>query len=235
MSGGSPTILALDCSAAACSVALWHDSAVVAHRFEVMTRGQAEALMPMVEAVMGLAALRYAELDLVAATVGPGSFTGLRIGLAAARGIALAAGIPVIGVTSFAAVAESVPPAVQAGRHLAVAIDDRRGGIYWQEFDEGRQPVADPAAVDGDQLPALLSAWPEVPGLLVVGDGAAVLARAVGTGLPLHVELALGAEPPDAVFVARLAARLQAEAATGLPPVPLYLRAAEARPSDQPS
>jgi tRNA threonylcarbamoyladenosine biosynthesis protein TsaB len=198
-----------------------------------MDRGQAEALMPLVEAVMQLAGLRYAELDLVAATVGPGSFTGLRIGLAAARGIGLAAGIPVTGVTSFAALAGSVLADAPEGRDLAVAIDDRRGGVYWQEFDAARQPKGEPRALDRDQLPKLLAGRPEQPGLLIVGDGAPVLARAIrAAGAPAPAEFTAEPGPPDAAVVARLAAGLWTSGIPGLPPVPLYLRAAEARLPD---
>ncbi|MCH7931874.1 MAG: tRNA (adenosine(37)-N6)-threonylcarbamoyltransferase complex dimerization subunit type 1 TsaB, partial [Proteobacteria bacterium] len=92
-------VLALDTATAACSVALWSDGTVLAQRFATMARGHAEALMPMVEAVMAEAGLAFADLDLVATTVGPGTFTGLRVGLAAARGLALAGGLPIVGVT----------------------------------------------------------------------------------------------------------------------------------------
>ncbi|MCZ6524071.1 MAG: tRNA (adenosine(37)-N6)-threonylcarbamoyltransferase complex dimerization subunit type 1 TsaB, partial [Alphaproteobacteria bacterium] len=76
--GGSlgMNVLALDSASAACSVALWCDEALRAHRFTAMARGHAEALMPMVEAVMAEARLAYADLDLIATTVGPGTFTG---------------------------------------------------------------------------------------------------------------------------------------------------------------
>ena len=93
------SVLGIDTSAAACSAALWRDGAVIAREHAAMARGHAESLMPMVERVMRGAA--YESLDAVAVTAGPGAFTGLRIGLAAARGIALAAGIPAIGVSAF--------------------------------------------------------------------------------------------------------------------------------------
>lgn len=233
MSRGAPTILALDCSAASCSAALWRDGAIAAHRFEAMARGQAEALMPLVEAVMRAAEARYAELDLVAVTVGPGSFTGLRIGLAAARGIALAAGVPALGITSFAAVAAAVR-ADASDRDLAVAIDDRRGGVYWQEFDSAGRPIGEPRAVGPDQLAALSAARPPQSRVLVVGDGAALVEQAFAGASGL-TQFAFGVErnPPDAAQLARLAAGLAADRLagrdSGLPPVPIYLRAAEAR------
>ena len=103
-------LLALDTATAACSVALWRDGAVLARRFEAMLRGQSEALMPMVGAVLAEAGCGFKDLDAIAVTVGPGAFTGLRIGLAAARGMALAAELPLIGVTTLEAVVHGVPP-----------------------------------------------------------------------------------------------------------------------------
>ena len=219
MSRAAPVILALDCSAAACSAALWRGGGLAAHRIAAMDRGHAEALMPMVERVMDMAASRYAELDLVAATVGPGSFTGLRIGLAAARGLALAAGVKALGVTSFAAIAEALP---DSDRGLAVAIDDRRGGVYWQEFAADRSTVGAPVAVAADALAATITALAGGRRLGVAGDGAKVLRTLGGT---VALDLVGDGGPPDAAAVARLAARLAGDALAGrpagLPPVPL--------------
>jgi len=227
MSRAAPVILALDCSAAACSAALWRNGAVAAHRLAAMERGHAEALMPLIETVMGIAALRYAELDLVAATVGPGSFTGLRVGLAAARGIALAAGIPALGLTSFAAVAAAAPDS-EAG--LAVAIDDRRGGIYWQEFAADRTQVGPPAAIAADALAQTIAALAGGRRLRVAGDGVKLLR---GLDAAAGLQFVGDDGPPDAAAVARLAAHLAddvlAGRPAGVPPVPLYLRPPEVR------
>src|SRR5262245_36705535 len=105
------TILALDCSGAACSAALWRQGVLAAHRYRAMTRGHAEALMPMLAETVAQAGETFHSLTAMAVTVGPGAFTGIRVGLAAARGIGLAAAIPVVGVTTFAAVAEAIPEA----------------------------------------------------------------------------------------------------------------------------
>ncbi len=114
-------ILALDTATSACSAALWHDGRVCARRLVRMERGQSEALMPMVLDVLAEAGCGFSQLDLLAVTVGPGAFTGLRIGLAAARGMALASGIPCLGVTTLEAVAHGVPEGERAADPLLVA------------------------------------------------------------------------------------------------------------------
>ena len=97
------SVLGIDTSAAACSAAIWRDGAVLVSLGAAMMRGHAEALVPMIERAMGQAGLAYRDLAAVAATRGPGAFTGLRIGLATVRGLALAAGIPAIGISAFEA------------------------------------------------------------------------------------------------------------------------------------
>lgn len=237
MSAARPVLLALDCSAASCSAALWRDGGIAAHRFEAMTRGQAEALIPLVDDVMTQAGATYRDLDLIAVTVGPGSFTGLRIGLAAARGLALAAGVPVLGLTCFAAVAAALPP-VAADAVLAIAIDDRRGGVYWQEFTAERRPDGDPVAIAADALGATVAARARGRRLLVAGDGAPLLAPVLRAALdePNGLDVAAETGPPDAAWIAReaaaLAAGFLAGRQVGLPPVPLYLRAPDARLPD---
>ena len=221
------SVLGMDTSAAACSAALWRDGGAVAREHAPMARGHAEALMPMVERVMRGTA--YETLDAVAVTAGPGAFTGLRIGLAAARGIALAAGIPAIGVSAFAAIAAAVPAREFAGRALAVAIDTKRGDVYLQVFDETRQSLGLGRVAGRAEIAALL---PKEP-LLVAGDGADIVAAALAAE-GRDFEVAAGRDPPDAAAVAALGAALLAEARrTGAPlppPEPLYLRAPEATP-----
>ena len=135
-------------------------------------RGQAEALVPMIEAVMAEAAADYGNLDVIAVTIGPGAFTGLRIGLATARAFSLAAGTPLFGVSSFDAVLAGAPvvaPDESTHKSVLVALETKRADIYAQMFDTAGAPVSDPAAVEETALAEFAGA--ELP-VLVMGDGA---------------------------------------------------------------
>ena len=105
-------LLAFDVAGNACSAAVWSGGEVVSHVSEEMERGQAERLAPMLKSVMGRAALVFSQLEMIAVTVGPGSFTGIRIGLSLAKSLALATGRPLYGVTTFELQMAVLPPAV---------------------------------------------------------------------------------------------------------------------------
>jgi len=207
-------ILAFDTAAAACSAALWRDGKVRAHRFEAMERGQSERLLPMLDEVLAEAGETYAGLDLLAVTVGPGAFTGLRIGLAAARGLALAANLPCLGVTTLEAVAHAVPEAARSGDGLLVALETKREDIYTQTFANDLRPLDEARAADPGAL--------ELPAGLVrpvaAGDAAARLPA------KLAESTAPGDGLPDATVIADLAARRWRPGQETPPPQPLYLR-----------
>jgi tRNA threonylcarbamoyladenosine biosynthesis protein TsaB len=186
-----------------------------------MLHGQSEALLPMVDGAMRAAGLPVAALDLVAASVGPGSFTGIRAGLAAARGIALAAGLPLIGVTGFEAVAASVDrDRGAAGPLLLVALESRRAELFVQLFAPDR-PLGEPAAM----LPAMLFEWLEARGrgspVLVAGD-AAERAALMLTDRP-RTRVAQD-RTPAVVGVARQALYRWRQGERHGRPEPLYLR-----------
>jgi tRNA threonylcarbamoyladenosine biosynthesis protein TsaB len=208
-------ILGIDTSLQACSAALYDAAAdrVLARAFELMETGQAERLAVMVREVLAAASLGVHELDRFAATCGPGTFTGIRIGLAFVRGLTLASGRPALGIPTLEAIAAGVGDN-PTGRPVAVAVDARRGEVYFQLF--GKVPGA----------PQLLP----VAAAAALCQGHGVLLAGTGGGLLLpHLPDALrstGAGLPDARVVARLAAgRDPAES----PPDPLYLRFPDAR------
>jgi tRNA threonylcarbamoyladenosine biosynthesis protein TsaB len=216
-------VLALDCATIACSAAVWRDGEVVARRLRPGRRGHAEVLMPMVQDVMAEADLAYDALDAIAATVGPGTFTGLRIGLAAARGLALAAGLPLVGVTTLEAIAHGVPESARAGRTVLVVLDARRGQVYAQAFGPDLAPRGEPAALAPGVAAALVD---DADKVLLAGDGVdLVRPRLVG-----DIAVAPGDGLPDAAVVAALAARRAAVPASRV--APLYLRAPDARPRE---
>ena len=211
-------LLALDSASTACSAAVLVDAAVVAERFEAMARGQAQALMPMIAAVM--ADVPFDALDAVAVTVGPGAFTGVRIGLAAARGLTLARGIPVIGITTLEAVAYPALAELRDGAALVAAVDSKRAEIFVQVFDDSLQALTDPfAATPSDAVSRL----PKGP-LLLAGDGTEGLRALLGA----RARMSRSGAPRASAF-ARLAARRVASGHAA-PPRPFYMRPPDARP-----
>jgi tRNA threonylcarbamoyladenosine biosynthesis protein TsaB len=184
--------------------------------------GQAEALLPMVDAAMREAALPVSALDLVAATVGPGSFTGIRAGLAAAQGIALAARLPLVGVTGFAAIAAiDGDEGGEDGRFLLVAIESRRPELFVQILLRGR-PVCEPEAVPPEALGQWITDRCGEGPVVVAGDAArraaAILANRPRTD---------ASEEPTAIAVGVAAAALAhwRRGERGGAARPLYLRA----------
>lgn len=214
-------ILTIDTATGACSAALMDGETVVAHRFVVMARGHAEALLPMVETVMAEAGVAYKDLDLIATTVGPGTFIGLRIGLAAARGLGVAGDLPVVGVTTLEALAHGVDRETRHGRTVVAALDARRGEIYVQTFDEHLAPLAPPVAQPAEAVD--LPAGP----LVIVGSGAALVKASLDrdNGDIFVDETRL----PDAAVVAALAGQRFDPSLPTPPPEPLYLRDSGAR------
>lgn len=134
-------ILAFDTALRACSAAVLIVKGAerkLARAYEARERGHAEVLMPMIEQVMREAGSAYQDLDRIAVTIGPGTFTGTRIGIATARGLGLALAIPVIGETSLAVMAHGIQArSGSEDQPLAIAVDARRGQIYFQHFDAG--------------------------------------------------------------------------------------------------
>jgi tRNA threonylcarbamoyladenosine biosynthesis protein TsaB len=219
-------VLAFDTCMAACSVALLRSGKDdgLYRRFARQERGHSEALFPMIAAVMDEAGMAFADLGTIAVTRGPGSFTGVRAGIAAARGLALATGAAIVTATSLEVMAlgcldQLGPQACAAG--FLIAHDARRGELYVQSFDADARAISEPVLATPEEA-ALLA----VPCGLAAGSGAAlVAAEAQRTGLT--VRAVLPDLMPDAIHLARLALRREPEQS---PVSPLYLRAPDAKP-----
>ena len=220
------SILAIDTSMTACSAALLRVGAREAiQRHEPMTRGHAEAIFPMIEAVMAEAACGYEDLEKIAVTLGPGSFTGVRAGVAAARGLALAAKRPVVGVGSFEVMAHGACRQLSTDPRkggFAVVHDARRGEVYTQQFDADGGVLSEPRALSVED--ALGALGGEIT--LVLGSGAQMLSEAVrARGRDLRADLpGLLPEARDLAHIALIAA------ITDRAPAPLYLRPPDAKP-----
>ena len=211
----------MDTSAGACSAALWED-AIIFERTKEMQRGHAEALLPMILSVMRDADRRFTDLDLVAVTVGPGAFTGLRVGLAAARGIALAAGLPCFGVTTLEAIAEAIDWPTLARCPALVALDNKQGGVYAQKFQAGR-PVEPPSVHTARTLGGRYAGVRAA----VAGDGSPMLIdalRGAGSYVGKITEIAVPPYPTASRVAAIAARRWLAGERPSAPPAPLYLR-----------
>ena len=225
-------ILGLDTSTTGCSVAVLRDGKTAARQGEEMVTGQAENLNPMIGRAMAAAKLGFAGLDGVGVTIGPGSFTGVRIGLAAARAVGLGAGVPVIGVTTFAALARAVPAPEMAGRTTVVAVNGKRRDVFVQLIDDDGTMIGEPLTLDPAAVPDSLPAGP----VLIAGDGGPQLAVALeasleaGSGPENRIRLSAAMSPPDALHVAALAGEVLAKG--GVPqngPRPLYVRPPDVR------
>ena len=217
-------ILALDSSGAACSAAFWAEGGVRAARFETRARGHAERLLPMVLEVTAEAGTALDQVELFAATTGPGGFTGVRVGLAALRGLALAAQRPMLGVTSFVALAHASTAEERAGRRLLVVIDSKRAELFVQAFG------ADLAAESEGMLmtPGTVAERYAGQPLLLAGDGSARVAAALEV-LGCAPRTAARAGFVDAAVLAALAAGRTSEARRE-PPAACYLHPPAATP-----
>src|SRR5580704_9696838 len=212
-------VLAIDTALAACSAAVLDtdDGGIVASQSLPMTRGHAEALMPLLVRLMQDAGMAFRDIDRVVVTTGPGSFTGLRVGIAAARGIALAAGKPAVGLSTLAAYAA---PHMAADETVPVvaAIDARHAHVYLQVFGPGGRT----------HTPARLSPLAEAVRACIVGSAAQSVANGLSDIDPRPATVDARAAP-DITWVARMGAVVPEGKS---PPKPQYLRAPDAQPQN---
>ena len=206
-------VLALDTALSACQAAVTEDGRVLALRSEPMERGHQERLAPLVAETMAQAGVGFDRIDRIAVTVGPGSFTGVRVGLAFAKGLALALDRPCLGVGTLEALAAGKPGFV------AAVVDARRDQLYLQVFVDGAPVMAPDALAAGDAAARLAELYSGGPAVLT-GPGAGLL-EGIITGARMEA-----AAFPDVSALAGLAQRRTAPIP---PPRPLYLRAPDAR------
>jgi len=218
-------VLAIDTALAACSAAVLDTvfGGVVAGESLPMVRGHAEALMPLIARVMERAELAFPDIDRVAVTTGPGSFTGLRVGISAARGIALAADRPAFGVSTLSAYAA---PHLADDKTVPViaAIDARHEQVYLQVFGPGGSIVVAPRLAHLSEAVRAASAAP----CRVVGSAAQAVADRMPDGAPAPLRID-ARDAPDIDWVARMGAVLPEGQAL---PKPQYLRAPDAQPQN---
>ena len=175
-----------------------------------MGKGQAERLMVLIGEVMAAGEVGLGDLDALGVGIGPGNFTGIRIAVSAARGLALALGIPAVGVSTLEALAHGLP------RPVTVIEDAKRGAVYLQVFDGAGSDAA--LLIETGALPHAVATR------AITGSGAALACETV-PGLQV-----LPPALPLAEAIARIAAARWQN--SGLPrPAPLYLRPADAAPA----
>jgi tRNA threonylcarbamoyladenosine biosynthesis protein TsaB len=212
-------LLAVDTALGACSCAIVDDARVLAHRFEVMERGHAERLAPMVDEAMRESGLAFSDLERLAVTTGPGTFTGQRIGLAFARGLRVALKIPLTGITTLEAMATAA--IAETGAEYAVAIHDaKRNEVYFELLREDETLIPAAIATFEDALATISNV---VRKAKIVFSGTAAEAAAIkydGDAILSSIR------QPDALWVARIALTREA---SNEAPKPLYLRPPDAK------
>lgn len=207
-------VLALDTAGVDCAVAVYDSDSdlLLAEVTETIGRGHAELLMRILDRALAGAGVRLEEVDRIAVTIGPGSFTGIRVGVAAARGLALSLGIPAVGVTTLEVMAAAARDGA-TGRPVLPAMDAKRGEIYLQPFNADGTAAGEPQALAVEEARKLA----ERLNGLVVGSAAPLLsdgtANAATDAFPVAVVARLGATKP-----------------ADEKPKPLYLRGPDVKP-----
>lgn len=216
-------MLGLDGALQGFSVALVAGTTLLARRADPGPRGQAEAMVPMIEACLAEAGLAFPDLDAIAVTVGPGGFTGLRVALSTARALRLALGRPAVGLSTLEALAAGVPRDATRGRDILAVIDARRAEIFAQTFAPDLTPRGPPLVADPAEIARACTG-----ALVLAGTGEALILPHLAGRDVLH-----GVAPPDpdAGTIALLVAGRPLPPWNHPAPMPIYLRPPDARPA----
>ncbi|MDX1580392.1 MAG: tRNA (adenosine(37)-N6)-threonylcarbamoyltransferase complex dimerization subunit type 1 TsaB, partial [Alphaproteobacteria bacterium] len=221
-------LLAFDTALGPGSVAVWQDGRILGFGAETTRKALAEELVPLIETVLAEAGTGYAELDRLAVTVGPGTFTGLRVGLATARGLALATGLPLVGLSTLEVLAWPARPQLGEGDIVIASIDARRGELFQQAFRKtaGRlEPLAPPLAYPVERAADVRPASSDAAKIYCLGSGAELLIQNVGVAAKDWQRLG-GFDEVDARALAEQASLAELSPS---PPEPLYLREPDAK------
>ena len=218
-------ILAIDTALGAVSACVYSSAEhkTLARETFALSRGHAEALFPLIDQVMARLDGGAGALDRIAVTVGPGSFTGIRVGVAAARAFALACNVPAVGVSTLSALAAPLISATEAGV-VAACIDARHGQIYVVALTAAGKVILSPRIMPVRDAARMLGSGP----IRLAGSGAPLLAIEART-LGLSADVAGELVAPDIAYVARLGALADPAEA---PARPLYLKAPDAKPQN---
>lgn len=202
-------LLVIDTSGPECAAGIYDADTMLALRSETIGKGHAEILPGMIEAAAQDAGVPLKALRRIAVTIGPGSFTGIRVGVAMARGLALSLGIPAVGVTTLQVVAE---PLLRQANPVLALIDARREELYSQLFAADGSPLGEPLALHYDEARELGA----TKNAILAGSGAAILAGAISPQI----------DPMPLDVIGRIGARLPEDTKAS----PLYIRGADAKP-----
>lgn len=225
-------ILAFDTAMSGCSVAVLDTGTRQAvSETREMARGQSERLIPQIQDIMAKAGISFQDLSLIVTTIGPGAFTGLRIGLSAARSFALALDIPLAGVTTTEILAKKFFSDFKGNRSdLLVLIETKRTDLYFQAFNGAGTALAEAGVMSVANLRDRF----EGQALFLCGDGVARCKTEMGADWPARWEVVEGYDLPDPVIMAQSGFEQQG---AGLlkPAQPLYLRDADVTVSTRPA
>jgi len=223
-------VLALDTASVFCSAAIAEDGRILAARQDNIGKGHAEHIVPQMAALMRETGKEFSRLDRIGVNIGPGSFTGIRIGVAAARALALALAKPAVGISAFAALRAQALAKAEKPAETAVytVLQAPQGGFYWQYFAAGGAALPPQSGAAADiaafmrHQPAAERPGGHAPLSLLIGSGAAGLAALLPPPQAARLRLAGSAATADIAFFAAAAAAMPAGERA---PAPLYMRA----------